>query len=101
MYSILPFEKQYFEQFGLDVEYVGSPTLEHIKQHRNKPLDTHDRAEVVACLPGSRVQEVQSSLDLIGEVASLNPEVIFYVAAVGQPGKQYLQQEVATQCEGS
>ena len=79
---ILPFEQAYFAERGVSAEYVGNSVVEAINDHSDVPIDRSDEAKVVACLPGSRAQEVTSSLDLISAVAKENPNIFFMVAAV-------------------
>lgn len=76
MLVILPFEKQFFDDRGIEVEYVGHPLAgavgvtadrpEFCKQHRleaNRPI--------VALLPGSRQKEVHYHVPLMLESARL------------------------------
>ncbi len=57
MLVIFPFEKDFYRDSGLDVEFVGNPTLDRIRQgikeqeHESKPNSTKP-APVVALLPG-------------------------------------------------
>lgn len=58
---ILPFEKDFFEGHGIDIHYVGHPILEAINFKPN-------RENIIAILPGSRKQEIQSMLPTMLEV---------------------------------
>ena len=66
MFVILPFEKEFYARFGVDVSFVGHPLLDaiehfhHDAQFREKyALD--DRP-IIALLPGSRQQEISRML---------------------------------------
>ena len=63
---ILPFEQKFFNNFGIQVHYVGHPLLDEIKTI-NTP-DTQD--PYIAILPGSREQEVINHLKIMVEGAS-------------------------------
>lgn len=64
---ILPFEKAFYEKFGVDVDYVGHPLMDVL------PLDKLDRIPVdenrIGLLPGSRTKEVSSLLPTFAGVA--------------------------------
>jgi lipid-A-disaccharide synthase len=87
MFVILPFEKDFFKKFDWNVEYVGNPVLDAIKEHRpsaefkqiNQLLTT---TKIVALLPGSRQQELKKIIPLMAGVASKAPDIQFVVAAV-------------------
>ena len=57
---ILPFEKPFYEKFGVDVDYVGHPLMDVL------PLEELDRTEPddnrIGILPGSRSREVATLL---------------------------------------
>ncbi len=81
LYCILPFEKEYFKRKGLDVSYVGNPVLDAVDEHEGK-LQLNSDVRRIACLPGSRMQEVVSSLGVIGDVARKRQDWYFLIAAV-------------------
>lgn len=57
---ILPFEKDFFAKHGMEVDFVGHPLIDEIEK-RN--LDSDIRKEnVIALLPGSRMQEIRHIL---------------------------------------
>ncbi len=71
MLVILPFEKPFFKEHGMDVEFVGHPLLDEIspdlldseerKRWRNK-YGISDTEKVVGLMPGSRPSELQHHL---------------------------------------
>jgi lipid-A-disaccharide synthase len=71
---ILPFEKDFYRERGLHVEYVGHPLLEEIpagldgKEVRAE-LGLDRAAPVLALLPGSRKEEVTNLLPVMIEAA--------------------------------
>lgn len=61
-----PFEVEFFNQFEIDVEFVGHPSLDLEVFELDK---NNDRIKNQICMiPGSRVQEVKSHLILFDEV---------------------------------
>lgn len=82
MYTILPFEKEFYKQFGMDVDFVGNPLLDVIdRKNENKITNT---PPLVALLPGSRKQEIKTMLPQMLEV--VNELKLDYVIA-GAPGQ--------------
>lgn len=87
MFVILPFEKDFFQKFSWDVDYVGNPVLDAVKAHnpssdfkqRNGLLST---SSVIALLPGSRQQELKKIIPLMSGVVTELQDKQFVVAAV-------------------
>ena len=71
---ILPFEKTFFEERGLTVEYVGHPLLEQIEVNKSA------RKNTIALLPGSREQEVRSMLPEMLSIIDEFPDYDFKIA---------------------
>ncbi|MBK9478725.1 MAG: lipid-A-disaccharide synthase [Bacteroidetes bacterium] len=82
MFVILPFEKEFYQKFNYEVDFVGHPLLDAIDNYqqdaKNQPKAT---AKIVALLPGSRKQEVRQSLPLMLSMCNKFPDVQFYIAA--------------------
>lgn len=84
LFCILPFEVDFYKNWGMKVDYVGNPLLDaiaanqpddHFKYRHNlyaKPL--------VALLPGSRKQELHKLLPEMLKVADLFPAYQFVIA---------------------
>lgn len=67
MLVVFPFEKEFYKNEGIDVEYVGHPLVERLKNYNflskteliNKfNLDT--KMDILLLMPGSRKQEIKS-----------------------------------------
>jgi len=72
--AILPFEKAFFDRYGLRTEYVGHPLLDHLDRYpfdRALLADLTDPGQppVMGLLPGSRRQEIEANLPVMLEVA--------------------------------
>lgn len=93
LYSILPFETDFFARHDYRVEYVGNPTVNEIaeaaKSFRSKTdfctdNDIEPGKDIIAVLPGSRKKEITDNLrEMLGAVARF-PECKAVVA--GAPG---------------
>lgn len=84
MFVILPFEQEWYAQYGMDVEFVGHPLLDAIQQEGTRPLEPlpgNDGRPVVALLPGSRRQEVTGMLPIMLKAAARFPGHRFVIAA--------------------
>lgn len=90
LYSILPFETAYFKKHGMDVRYVGNPTVKEIEQSLGHiPPKKHflerqgiaDERPIIAILPGSRKAEIRSNLPLMIEAAKKFPDYQYIIAA--------------------
>lgn len=95
MFVILPFEKEFFKNYNFEVDYVGNPVLDAIRSFQPNPdfiskhgIDAHRK--LVALLPGSRKIELKLIVPLMAEIADLNKDIQFMVAAVSNlPGDLY------------
>lgn len=114
MLCILPFEKDFFARFNLDVEFVGHPLLDviddfkmqnakskimsaesatYVNIGRNLDEKNGDRRitkPYIALLPGSRKQEIEKNLSIMLGAAHLLPQFDFIIAAAAnQPQSLY------------
>ncbi len=95
MLVILPFEKDFYNKWNYEVEYVGHPLVEVVEEFgiRNSGLGGLATASfllnyqlpitnsgIVALLPGSRQQEILKKLPIMLEVAKYFPSYQFVVA---------------------
>ena len=89
MFTIFPFETEWFGSRGYKVEYVGNPSVDSVSAFMQEEFDeTRFRADngldgrpIVALLPGSRLQEIRSCLPIMAQLATLYPDYQFVVAA--------------------
>lgn len=86
IYSILPFEPEFFAKFGMDVHYVGNPLLDEIRKFQ--PHDFFFQKNelsyqpIIALLPGSRKQEIDGMLDRMIALVREFPNAQFVIAGV-------------------
>ena len=90
MFTIFPFETQFYKKYNFEVHYVGNPLLDSITEFRKKALskteflknNTLDDRPVVALLAGSRIQEIKNTLPLMIEIAEQFIDFQFVIAGV-------------------
>ncbi len=88
MYSILPFEVEFYRRHDYDVDYVGNPTVAEVDEAidamgtRGDFATRHglDGRPLLALVPGSRVKEVRDNLPTMLAVAARHPELQAVVA---------------------
>ena len=79
MLVILPFEKDFYKKFNVEVDYVGHPLAEVISNF-NKEYSQITKKKIIAILPGSRKQEILIKLPIMLQVADYFPDYKFVVA---------------------
>ncbi len=99
MYSILPFEEEFYARHGYKVDYVGNPSVEEIswsmghlppKKYFMERQGLTDPRPIIALLPGSRKGEIRNNLPLMVEAAKKFSEFQYVVgAAPSVPEKFY------------
>ena len=82
MYVIMPFEKEFYEGFGFNVDYVGNPLLDAIRNFNPSDTFRFRHEDVIAVLPGSREQEVVHMLENLQKVIKEFPNEHFVIAGV-------------------
>ena len=89
MLVILPFEKEFYSRFGVDVSFVGHPLLDALEEVESRDDSQHFRTRhqlpaspLIAILPGSRKQEVTRLLGEMAAVAVDFPNHHFVVAGM-------------------
>lgn len=96
MLVILPFEEDFYKNYGIDVTYVGNPLLDELAKfgtaNRSMFLRRNslgEKREIIALLPGSRKQEVKRMLPTMLKVIPDFPNYQFVVAGVSSIDKDF------------
>ena len=96
MFTILPFESEFYGKFDYKVNYVGNPLLDAILQKKTAPnyqsffADNHlPDKPVLALLPGSRRGEISVLLPTMLEAASRFPEFQCVIAGAPNMGTEF------------
>lgn len=83
MLVILPFETTFYKKHQFEAEYVGHPLTHTVLKSLYKPFpEAWGVKPIIAVLPGSRAQEVETHLEIIERVVSFLPNYEFYIAKV-------------------
>jgi len=91
LYTIFPFETEYFRGHGIEPTFCGNPLVDDIAEcrkllpQRNIFLAENnlDKRPIVALLAGSRRSEIKANLPDMVAIARRFPELQFVVTAVG------------------
>lgn len=99
LYSILPFEVQFYKKHNYEVKYVGNPSVQEVahamghippRKHFMERQGLRDERPIIALLPGSRRGEIRNNLPLMLEAVRRFPEFQYVVgAAPSVPEKFY------------
>ena len=92
MYTILPFETEFYRKHDYEVTYVGNPSVDSIANRPNLQqtftdfcrLNKLSELPVIALLPGSRRQEIAGCLPMMLEAVKKHPN--HQVVVSGAPG---------------
>ena len=113
MMVILPFEKEFYQREGVDVEFVGHPLLEVIasnseaisssnKKEICQDLGVDDKKLIIGILPGSRKKEIAYMLPEILKASSLikekYPSVQFLLPLAQSVEEDYLKDFITNAC---
>lgn len=93
MFSILPFEVEFYRKHQYPVHYVGNPCVDAVAAFRKDAVEAFDdfvsshgwgKKPIIALLAGSRKQEIKDNLPLMIQASRSFPGYQFVVA--GAPG---------------
>ena len=90
LYTIFPFETEYFRSKGIEPIFCGNPLVDDIAQMRSKlpsrdefiKQNNLDSRPIIALLAGSRTSEIRENLPNMAAIAAQLPEYQFVVTAV-------------------
>lgn len=96
MLVILPFEKDFYDEYRVDAHFVGHPLLDELSKVRyiNKnnfvrQNKLNSKKEIIALLPGSRKQEVGRMLEVMLKVVGKFPEYQFVIGCAPSLPEEY------------
>lgn len=104
LFSILPFEIDFFKRHNYSILYVGNPCVDAIESFREQNKESHeefilansfDNKPIIAILAGSRKQEIKDNLPKMLKAVSSFPE--YQPVIAGAPG---VEPEFYTQYTG-
>jgi lipid-A-disaccharide synthase len=94
MYTIFPFETDFYKQYNYPVTYVGNPVWDIIREENQQEINADafraknklNNKPIIALLAGSRNDEINLLLPVMEEVARMKKNYQFVVS--GAPGKK-------------
>lgn len=96
MLVILPFEKDFYDEYHVDAHFVGHPLLDELSKVRYinknnfvKQNKLNSKKEIIALLPGSRKQEVGRMLEVMLRVVDKFPEYQFVIGCAPSLPEEY------------
>lgn len=93
LFSILPFEVEFFKKYLYPIHYVGNPCVDAVEAFRSGKKESFEEfitcnrlkdKPIIALLAGSRKQEIKDNLSRMMEAARSFPDYQFVIA--GAPG---------------
>ena len=93
LFSILPFEVEFFAKHNYKINYIGNPCLDAVDTFLKNDTETHTQfctannlteKPIVALLAGSRKQEIESNLPMMLDAMKLHPD--YQPVIAGAPG---------------
>ncbi len=88
MLVILPFEKEFYQKWNYEVEYVGHPLLDCLT-----PISIiKEEEKIIALLPGSRKQEISAMLPEMLNVVEKFPSYKFVIAGAPSVDENFYKQ---------
>jgi lipid-A-disaccharide synthase len=96
LFCILPFEVDFYKEWGMNVDYVGNPLLDEKASFKPNPAfrKIHQIGEekIIALLPGSRKQEIERLLPVMLTLTDRFADCHFVVAAAPSFTEDYYRQ---------
>lgn len=90
MFTIFPFETEFYKKHNFEVNYVGNPLMDSIHEHKSRAINKDDffkknnldRRPIVSLLSGSRIKEIKRILPVMVQASKGLSEFQFVVAGV-------------------
>jgi lipid-A-disaccharide synthase len=93
MFVILPFEKEFYKKFDYEVDFVGHPLLDAVAGYAAQPAGAFQNIDksIIALLPGSRKQEIDTMLPLMLTMQKYYPDYQFIIAGAPSQNEKLYQ----------
>lgn len=96
MFTILPFETEFFKKHDFQVNYVGNPSVDALEKYKTEITDFSTFCNendltakpIIALLAGSRKQEIAHNLPVMLEMVKHYPDFQFVLAGVPSLGME-------------
>ncbi len=88
IFSILPFEPDFYKSYGYDIDFVGHPIIDALEQKKASLISPEEfnqkfgpgEKPIIALLPGSRKQEIIGKLPKMLKIIPHFPDYDFIIA---------------------
>ena len=89
LFSILPFEVEFFEKHDYKINYVGNPCVDAVASYRDSYNESREQflastslpdKKIVALLAGSRKQEIEGNLPMMLDAMEAYPDMVAVIA---------------------
>ena len=96
MFTIFPFESEFYAKYDYKVRYVGNPTVDELSRRPNQEQTFEEfigknklqNKPIIALLAGSRKQEIQRALPIMATVANQFKDYQFVIAGAPSHNQQ-------------
>ena len=92
VFTILPFERAFYQKYGYDAEFVGHPLLDVVQNYQGEKLELRTDKKVIALLPGSRKQEISKKLPKMINMLKHFDDYHFVIAAAPAQDIEFYKQ---------
>ena len=98
LFSILPFEVEFFRKHDYKINYVGNPCVDAVTAYRDGYNESRDEflasaglpdKKIVALLAGSRKQEIESNLPMMLDAMDKYPDYVPVIAKAPGIDREY------------
>lgn len=99
LYTILPFETEFYKPYGVKPDYVGNPLMDAIQSYSYQQgfKEKHQiERPIIALLPGSRMSELKYVLPTMLTVVDKFPEYQFVLAGAAHISDEIYEQAMGT-----
>jgi len=94
VYTILPFENNFYKKYDVPVTYVGHPLLDAI-QEEDRISKVEKDTNLIALLPGSRKLEIEHILPIMTRLSAQYPDLHFVCAGMSHHPKSLYEKYLA------
>ncbi|NQU53904.1 MAG: lipid-A-disaccharide synthase [Bacteroidetes bacterium] len=100
MFTIFPFETEFYNKHNFKVNYVGNPLMDSMKEFKSAAQKKEvffeknklDNRPIVALLSGSRIKEIKRILPVMVKASEGLSEFQFVIAGVGSMNKKVYEE---------
>lgn len=98
MYTILPFEKEFYNSYGIEVDYFGHPLVDAVTNFEKSSFAEFIQKNnlpdkpIIAMMAGSRKQEIKHMLPIMAELSESFTDYQFIITGAPAIDAEFYQQ---------